>query len=185
MLEITVPAQEVWDDEKEEFVFSSAFKEWHLQLEHSLVSLSKWERKWHKPFFSKRDKTLPEIIDYIKCMTITKNVPSEVYDRISKSQTLIDQISAYIDDPMTATTFRNDPSKRGSREGITAELIYYWMISQGIPVEFEKWHINSLLTLIRVCNVKNSPGKKMSAADITRRNEALNKARRAKHHSNV
>lgn len=116
-------------------------------------------------------------------MTITKNVPSEVYDRISKSQTLIDQISAYIDDPMTATTFRNDPSKRGSREGITAELIYYWMISQGIPVEFEKWHINSLLTLIRVCNVKNSPGKKMSAADITRRNEALNKARRAKHHS--
>lgn len=136
-----------------------------------------------KPFFSKRDKTLPEIIDYIKCMTITKNVPSEVYDRISKSQTLIDQISAYIDDPMTATTFRNDPSKRGSREGITAELIYYWMISQGIPVEFEKWHINSLLTLIRVCNVKNSPGKKMSAADITRRNEALNKARRAKHHS--
>lgn len=119
----------------------------------------------------------------IKCMTITKNVPSEVYDRISKSQTLIDQISAYIDDPMTATTFRNDPSKRGSREVITAELIYYWMISQGIPVEFEKWHINSLLTLIRVCNVKNSPGKKMSAADITRRNEALNKARRAKHHS--
>lgn len=92
-------------------------------------------------------------------MTITKNVPSEVYDRISKSQTLIDRISAYIDDPMTATTFRNDPSKRGSREGITAELIYYWMISQGIPVEFEKWHINSLLTLIRVCNVKNSPGK--------------------------
>lgn len=116
-------------------------------------------------------------------MTITKNVPSEVYDRISKSQTLIDQISAYIDDPMTATTFRNDPSKRGSREVITAELIYYWMFSQGIPVEFEKWHINSLLTLIRVCNVKNSPGKKMSAADITRRNEALNKARRAKHHS--
>ncbi|MBT9803477.1 hypothetical protein [Blautia sp. MCC269] len=183
MLEITVPAEEVWDDEKEEFVSSSVFREWHLQLEHSLVSLSKWERKWHKPFFSKKDKTLPEIIDYIKCMTITKSVPPEVYDRISKNQKLIDTISNYIDDPMTATTFHNESSKHTSREIITAELIYYWMISYGIPVEFEKWHINSLLTLIRVCNIKNSPGKKLSAAEITRRNEALNKARRARHHS--
>ena len=116
-------------------------------------------------------------------MTITKNVPPNVYDRISKSQILIDQISAYIDDPMTATTFSNDSSKRSGRETITAELIYYWMISQGIPVEFEKWHINSLLTLIRVCNIKNSPGKKMSASEIARRNAALNEARRKKHHS--
>lgn len=183
MLEITVPAEEVWDDEKEEFVSSPIFREWHLQLEHSLVSLSKWERKWHKPFFSKKDKSLAEIIDYIKCMTITKNVPPNVYDRISKNQILIDQISAYIDDPMTATTFSNDSSKRSGRETITAELIYYWMISQGIPVEFEKWHINSLLTLIRVCNIKNSPGKKMSASETARRNAALNEARRKKHHS--
>lgn len=183
MLEVTVPAVEMWDDETGEFVSSTEFKEWHLQLEHSLISLSKWEAKWHKPFFSKKDKTLAEIIDYIKCMTITENVPQEVYERISHDSKIIEDISNYINDPMTATTFRKEPARKGTNEMITSELIYYWMIAQGIPAEFDRWHINRLLTLIRVCNAKNSPGKKMSSSAVTRRNEALNKARRAKYHS--
>ena len=173
MLRITIPATELWDEKREEFI--TVAKEQTLQLEHSLVSISKWESNWCKPFMSKEAKTLEETIDYIKCMTITQNVSDETYDRLTNSN--IDKVSKYISAPMTATTFHN--SNQGtSREIITSELIYYWMISMNIPMECQKWHLNRLLTLIRVCNVKNSPPKKMSKGDIMRRNAALNAARR-------
>ena len=174
MLVITVPAIEGFDDEKQEFVILA--KEQTLQLEHSLVSLSKWESKWCKAFLSKGEKTLEETIDYIKCMTITQNVNPDVYDRLSRSN--IEDINNYIDSPMTATTFHTDTQKGRGSETITSELIYYWMISLNIPMECQKWHLNRLLTLIRVCNVKNAPPKKMNKGDIMRRNAALNAARR-------
>lgn len=175
MLQITIPAIESWDEQKEEFITTA--KEQTLQLEHSLVSISKWESKWQKPFLSKTEKTYEEIMDYIKCMTITQNVNPKTYERLSVSN--INAINDYIDAPMTATVF-NDKSRSTSREIITSELIYYWMISYNIPMECQKWHINRLLTLIRVCTIKNTPPKKMSSREIANRYASLNASRRKK-----
>lgn len=173
MLKITIPGSELYDEASGEFVTT---KEQTLQLEHSLISLSKWESKWHKPFLSKEQKTDEEIRDYIRCMTITPNVSPEVYLFIPKS--IMSQIDAYLEDSMTATWFNEKKKNAVNREVITAEIIYYWMISLNIPFECEKWHLNRLFTLIEVCNVKNAPPKKMNKKDIYSRNRALNAARR-------
>lgn len=175
MLKITVPGLELYDESKNEFI---NYKDQILQLEHSLVSISKWEAKWHKPFLSDEDKTLEEIIDYIKCMTITQNVKSDVYDRLTSDN--IQTINDYIQDSMTATTFSDDKKKTGKKEIVTSEVIYYWMVTYNIPMECQKWHLNRLLTLVKVCTIKNSPPKKMSNSEIISRNKALNAARRKK-----
>lgn len=176
MLQIVIPASSrLWDERIEEFV---SFPEQVLELEHSLVSLSKWESKWCKPFLSKDEKTFDETIDYIRCMTLTENVDPDVYLRLTQENII--QINSYIEAPMTATTFRKDSNGKNSREQTTAELIYYWMIALNIPFECQYWHLNKLLTLIRVCNAKNSPPKKMSRSEIMNQNRALNEARRAK-----
>ena len=179
MLPITIPiGREKWDPEKQEFVYPETKT---IHLEHSLVSLSKWESKWCKPFFSKQEKTVEETIDYIKIMTLTQHVDPEVYNYLTPEN--VKQINDYIEAPMTATTFSKDEKGKSSREIITSELIYYWMITLGIPFECQKWHINRLLTLIRVCNVKNQPPKKMSKRDIMSRNAALNAANRKRFNS--
>ena len=173
MLLLTIPPIEMFNEKTSEFVYS---KETKISLEHSLVSLSKWESRWNKPFLSKDNKTLEETIDYIRCMTITQNVDPEVYFRLTDEN--INTINKYIESPMTATTFSDNG--HSSREIITSELIYYWMISLNITMERQKWHLNRLLTLIRVCNIKNAPAKKMSRREIMNRNAALNAARRKK-----
>lgn len=173
---------EQWDEIKEEFI-PPKFQT--IQLEHSLVSLSKWEAKWHKPFLSKTDKTPEETEDYVRCMTLTQNVDPEIYKHLSAEN--IRSVNEYIKDPMTATWFSEDRTKskgkKNSGEQITAELIYYWMITLNIPLECQKWHLNRLLTLIRVCNVKNQPSKKMSKKDTIARYAALNAARRKQFNS--
>lgn len=180
MLEITIPARDFFDEQKEEFITT---KETVLKLEHSLVSISKWESKWCKPFLDKRTKkTREQTIDYIKFMTMTQNVDPLVYEYLDNET--VNKINEYIEAPMTATIFSDIEKKAGGSEIITSELIYYWMISLQIPVEFQKWHLNRLLTLIRVCNVKNSPSKKMTRGEILRRNKALNDARKAQLHTN-
>lgn len=180
MLKIIVPSSELWDEEKQEFVYG---KEQTLILEHSLVSLSKWESKWNKAFLKKEDKTTEETIDYVRCMTVNQNVDPEVYYRLSQKN--IDDINDYIAAPMTATHIpSNDSKKRGfNRETVTSELIYYWMIALNIPFECQKWHLNRLLTLIEVCNIKSQPAKKMSKREIASRNAALNEARKRKLHT--
>ena len=178
MLTITIPAAELFDEKTQTFFTT---KEQTLQLEHSLVSLSKWEAKWCKPFLSKDNKTLEETVDYIKCMTITQNVDPNVYMYLNRTN--IADINKYIEAPMTATTFRNENQKGHGREVITSELIYYWMISLNIPMECQKWHLNRLLTLIRVCNVKNTPPKKRGRKDIANEYAALNAARRKQFNS--
>lgn len=175
MLELTLPALEQWDEQKEEFVtFKKALT---LQFEHSLISLSKWESKYCKPFLGRADKTDSEILDYIKFMTLTQNVKDEVYERLLLTKGAIETIQKYIDAPMTATTFSNEGPSKGNSEQITAELIYYWMIAFQIPSEYQKWHLNRLLTLIRVCEIKNRPPKKMKPQDVNARNAALNAER--------
>ena len=173
-LTITIPESEWWDEQNEEFVYT---KQQKLVLEHSLVSLSKWESEHHKPFLSKEPMTLQETLDYIRCMTITQNVDPKVYRLIDDAT--IAKVNSYIEDSMTATWFNEDNKKKGGKsERITAEIIYYWMTALQIPQEYQKWHLNRLLTLVRVCNVKNQPPKKKSRREIMSRNAALNASRR-------
>lgn len=173
MLQIIIPSVELWDERNQVFLCT---KETKLQLEHSLVSIAKWESKWNKPFLTNKKKTYKETIDYIRCMTMTQNVKPEIYNLLTESN--ISDIEEYINAPMTATTFSEEENKKKNRDVITAEIIYWWMISLNIPIEFQKWHLNRLLTLIRVCNIKNQPPKKMNKREVFRRNSELNKARR-------
>ena len=173
MLQITVPGIELYDEKNEEFIY---LKERTLQLEHSLVSISKWESKWCKPFISKTDKTQEEVMDYVRCMTITQNVEPDVYKRLTTQN--YEEIENYINAPMTATTFKEGRLGKKGSGVVTNEIIYYWMVALNIPSAYEKWHLNRLLTLIRVCNEKNAPAKKMSKSEIMKNNAALNAARR-------
>ena len=177
MLQITVPSQEYWDSVNQRFVYT---KEQTLQLEHSLVSLSKWESKWNKSFLHAQDKTDEETLDYIRCMTITQNVKPEVYSRLSADN--IKDITEYINAPMTATTFGKDNNGKRNRKIITAEVIYSWMVALNVPPQYEKWHLNKLITLIRVIEEQNNP-KKMSKKDIYSRNAQMNARNRAKYKS--
>lgn len=178
MLQLIIPDLEIFNDSNNEFI---NIRGQTIQIEHSLVSISKWESKHNKPFLTKDDKTVKETIDYIRCMTITQNVRPEVYNNITNDN--IELVSRYISLPMTATTF-NDINKGGSREIITSEIIYYWMIAYNIPFECQKWHLNRLLTLIRVCSNKNEKPKKMSRGEIMSRNRELNSKRRQQLRSN-
>ena len=179
MLRITIPGVEQWDEVKQEFVYT---KEQTLSLEHSLVSVSKWEAKWHKPFLSKSDKTIEETIDYVRCMTLTQNVDSQIYNYLTNDN--ISQVNQYIAEPMTATWIQEEKGKpTPMRKQITSELIYYWMITLNIPMECQKWHLNRLLMLIRVCNAENKPRKKRSNREILRDNARINAERRKRWNS--
>lgn len=175
MLEIVIPGKELFDEVREEFIYTKACE---IRLEHSLVSLSKWEAKHRKPFLSARNElTRDEMIDYIRCMTITQNVPEDAYYSLSDTQ--IKKVFEYVDEPMTATWFSNNKTQSSpSREVVTSEIIYYWMTAHEIDWKAEKWHLNRLLTLIRVCNAKNGNSGKMSKRDIMKQNQEINAARR-------
>lgn len=174
MLLITIPENEFFDDETQRFIKT---KKQTLQLEHSLVSLYKWESKWKKPFLKKDYKmTNEEARDYIRCMTITQNVNPLVYNAITNS--IVDQVNKYIEDPMTATWFKEEKHKKANNEIITAEVIYSWMIDLNIPFKCETWHLNKLLTLVRVCNARHAPPKKTNAKEWASERRAINAARR-------
>lgn len=174
MLQITIPEREYYDERIQEFVY---IKQQTLSLEHSLLSIKKWESKWKKPFLGKDPKTFEESIDYVRCMTLNQNVNPSVYYNLSAEN--MRKINDYLDDPMTATWFNDQKgNKKTNGPVVTAELIYYWMVSFRIPFECQKWHLNSLLTLIHICEIKNAPSKKMKKKDVLARNKALNDARR-------
>lgn len=180
MLKITIPDTEAYDPRTNEFI---NVKHQTISLEHSLVSISKWESKWHKPYLDKRyEKTREEALDYIRCMTLTQNVDPLVYRCIPDSE--VKKIIEYINDPMTATWFLDEEQSKGkSQPIITSEIIYYWMVGYQIPFECQKWHLNRLITLIKVCDEKNKKPKKMNKNERYARNNKLNKARRARGHT--
>lgn len=185
MLTVKIPEQpemELYDSSRGEFIVLPRVKEQTLTLEHSLISVSLWEAKWKIPFLKNEAKTTEQTLDYIRCMTINKNVDPEVYRRLPADA--IKQIQSYIDDPMTATTFRDTHEKKSSKKIITSEEIYWEMVALNIPSEYEKWHLNRLLTLIKICAIKNQPPKKMSKREIFERNKAWNEKRRQELHSN-
>ena len=174
MLQIIIPSVEYWDEINNRFITT---KEQTIQLEHSLISIAKWEAKHKIVFLSKHTKkTNEQTLDYIRCMTITQNVDPIVYFNLSEENLRI--IDEYITDPHTATTFSHDPKGGGNRDVLSAELLYYYMIAHNIPLEFQKWHLNRLITLIRVCSMKNESPKKRSRNELLSRNAALNAARR-------
>jgi hypothetical protein len=174
VLTIEVVTEETFDDETSTFSPGEIF---FLQMEHSLVSLSKWESKYEKPFLSDTKKTTEEVIGYIKAMVLTPDVPDHVYDKLSQTNLL--QINEYIEAKMTATWFNELKQMPKSREVITAELIYYWMITLNIPFECQHWHLNRLFTLIRIFSIKNAKPKKMTRSEILAHNRALNAQRKA------
>ena len=173
MLTLVIPMGEAFDDDKQEFI---PIDETTLHLEHSLVSLSKWEIEFEKPFLETGDKTSEEILSYINYMILDTEFPPEVFSHFTKEH--MDAINAYITAPMTATWFQEEQKKAGLPETITNELIYYWMVALTIPFECQYWHLNRLLTLIRVCNIKNEPPKELSPAELAARNRALNEQRK-------
>jgi len=168
VLRLHVTTAEDYVEATQEFVAKSSVV---LELEHSLVSVSKWESKWEIPFLSSEDKTEEQILDYVRMMYLGEDFPDQVVPKMTRAH--FDSINDYINKKMTATWFRNEPSGP-SREIVTAELIYYWMIALSIPFECQHWHLSRLLTLIRVCNIKNNPEKKgvrQSMADRRRLNQ--------------
>lgn len=188
MLKIKIPDQpeeQLWDEAKEEFVYRKGTKGCELVLEHSLLSVSKWESIWCKPFLDTKDRSVEETLSYIECMTVTPtNVDPEVYKRIPQSE--FEKVNNYINNPSTATTIGGSKGGRSrSSEITTSELIYYWMTACNIPFECQKWHLNRLLTLIRICEIKNDPKgqKKMSSNEIRKDYDKLNEARRKAMHS--
>ena len=176
MLNLTIRFPDLWDERKEEFICRKPIT---IALEHSLVSVSKWEAKWHKPFLADDKKSAEETLDYIRCMTITQNVGDDVYDALTEEN--IRAVSDYIEDPMTATWFTERNRPQPSSTVVTSELIYYWMVAFNIPFECQKWHLNRLMTLVRICENKNAKQQKMSKQDILKQQHALNEARRAKY----
>ena len=179
MLSINIKSRELFDERTSEFI---TVKGGTLKLEHSLVSISKWESKWKIPFLSKEKKTNEQIDDYIRCMSVNGDPDPILIASISSEDK--NRIIDYIEEKQTATWFTNLDDKRNTQSDIiTSELIYYWMIEYQIPHEYEKWHLSRLLTLIEICNRKNSTPKKMSQAEIMARNKALNAERKARLHS--
>ncbi len=173
MLKIVVPESEQFDSATETFIYT---KKQVLSLEHSLVSVSKWEAKWNKPYFSRKPRTWDESVDYVRCMTLTQNVNPNVYTAITPD--IFRRVSAYIEAPMTATTFPKTGKRNTNREIVTSEVIYYWMVCYGIPFECQKWHLNRLLTLIQIYNVKSQKPQKMPLSEVVSRNRALNAMRK-------
>lgn len=186
MLKLEVPAREMYDYRTEEFI---TIKPVSLKLEHSLLSVSKWESIYHKCFLDTMSEensngiSPAEFRDYVRCMTVNDNVPPLVYECLTSEE--LEKISEYIADPMSATTINRHGPKKARRGGdkMTSEMIYYYMIASDIPFECQKWHLNRLLKLITICGIKNAPAQKMSKRDIMARNMALNAQRRAKYHT--
>lgn len=182
MLSITIPPFSFFDERTEEFIEFD--KPTHLQLEHSLLSISKWESKWHKPFIGNSltpPKTNEELIDYIRCMTLTQKIDPQVYLGINND--VLQKVTAYIEDSMTATTFSDEHNKKFNSEIITAEIIYYWMVALKIPFECQKWHLNKLIALIKVVSLKQQPPKKIPKGEYAKKRRGLNAARKKKYHT--
>ena len=173
MLELSVKGREYYNEITNEFIEIPTCV---LKLEHSLASLSEWESKWNKPFISDKPRTIEETIDYIKCMTLNRDsVHPLIYNSLTQSD--LDMIYTYMDSTQTATWFNERKGVPPNRDIITAEIIYYWMVSFRIPFECQYWHLNKLITLIRVCDIKNKPPKKMSKQEAARQRMALNNKR--------
>lgn len=177
MLPITIAGGELFDEVRRKFI---TVKPVTLQLEHSLISISKWESKWKKAFLSRAQRSSEEFQDYVRCMTMNAGVDPNVY--LFLTQEHYADIQAYIDDRMSATIFRGETRQQGTPKARTSEQIYGAMVLLGIPFECQKWHLNRLLNLIHECEVLQNGGK-MNRKDSAKYMREMNAARRARHRS--
>lgn len=185
MLTVTIPARpelELWDEEDRVFVTVPATDEYVLEMEHSLASIATWESKWKMAFLSKTNVLNEEqSLDYIKCMTLTKNVPDIIYHRIPEN--VFEQIMSYINDSKTATALPKIGDQRPNRETVTSELIFYWMSALNLPTEYQHWHLSRLMTLIELTSIKNTPPKKIGKKSLARQYAEMNAARRKQYNT--
>lgn len=185
MLKVTIPARkaiELWDEDAQEFIEIPAMEEQELELEHSLVSLARWESKWKVAFLSKNNNiTEEQSIDYIRCMTLTPNVPDDVYYNIPED--VFNEIIEYINESKTATVLPKRPNGGSNRETVTSELIYYWMIALNVPPEYQYWHLSRLMALLEIVSIKNTPPKKMGKRSLARQYADMNAARRKQYNT--
>lgn len=179
MLEITTIEDEFYDSRTNKFIHIPACT---LTLEHSLISLAKWESKWHIPYFDNNvQKTSAQELDYIRCMVIGNLKSEYVLQALSINNIL--EIRDYIKNPMTATTFQKKARGKVKKEVTTAETLYAHMFSHGVSIECQKWHLNRLLTLLRVCDLQNAPREKMTKKQTAQWNAEQNAARKAKYNT--
>ena len=176
MFELTIGATEHFNQETSEFEMLNGVT---IELEHSLFALSKWESKFEIPFLNNDNLTDEQMMYYIQCMTITKNVDPKLYGSLSEANIIT--VNEYLNKKHTATWFSehgNGPGRRTSNEIVTSELIYFWLTACQIPFECEHWNLKRLLTLIQVCNEKNKPQKKMDRKTMMNKHRSVNASRR-------
>lgn len=179
MLSINIPETELFDEETDSFI---KIKAQSLNLEHSLISVSKWETIHCKPFLTKNKKTPDEVRDYIRCMIINAPKGQDVVKAFTPKE--INEVIDYINKKKTATTVTFFSKKtKASNETITSELIYYWMFSAGISIECEKWPLDRLFALIKIFSAKNAPKQKGVNHEYNKMQHDLNAQRRAALHS--
>ena len=179
MISFVISPEELWDHKNEVFVHKAPVM---IHLEHSLRAISKWEARYCKPFIGKKEWTASEMLDYVRCMCLDDSIDPAVFLSLSAKQ--MEAVQAYIDLPMTATWFSNNEQRVGNRgSAVTSELIYFWMSSYGIDWQAQDWHLNRLMTLIRICSEKNKPPKKMPKGAAAARQRALNAKRLKKSHT--
>lgn len=179
MLTITILGDEHYNEVTNEFSHHGNVV---LEFEHSLVSVSKWESKFIKPFLTDDPKTAEEMLYYIECMILTKDYPSNILDALT--QTNVREINEYIASPQSGTVFKETKQYRKNPEQISAELIYYWLVAYKIPFECETWHLNRLFALIRICSIKNDTGNKKSPREQAQSNAQLNEERKRQFNTN-
>lgn len=177
MLEITVPENEIYNSTTNTFVTVPSCV---ITLEHSLISVAKWESKWRIPYLSAKKRTGRQELDYIRCMAVGPVKDKHVFEVLSAEN--ISQIREYIDEPMTATTFTKS-ERPASKDVVTSEVLYCRMFANNIPMECQKWHLNRLLTLIRVCDASAGPRQKMTKRQTATRYAEQNALRRAKYNT--
>lgn len=175
MLKIIVPSMDLFNEEDNTF---TTVPETIIELEHSLLAMSKWESKFQVPFLGSSPKTNQEMLEYVRLMIVTPNYPENILSRLTSEN--YDSIKEYIESSQSATTFSNRSKAKGKPEIITSELIYYWMVAFTIPFECESWNLNRLFALIRICDIKNSKPKPMTQRELAERNRSINEQRKAK-----
>ena len=177
VLKILIPGKEDWDEANQCFIYS---KDTVLNLKHSLVSIAKWETNWNISFldkFGKKETTVEQVLDYIRCMTINQNIDPNVYKCLTNKN--VEDVFTYIGSSMTATTF-SDHLKPGRKRIVTSELVYSWMIDFGVPFQCEKWPFDRLITLLRVCEAEHREHKKGSTSSAMKRNRDIKQRNRAR-----
>lgn len=178
---------ELFDEETNTFLHPVGKK---LHLEHSLLSISKWEAEWEIPFLN-TDKTSEQSLSYIKCCVLDDDFDELLLNTLSDKNIL--DFNAYLSKGMTAKKIidlRSSLSQKrksrrpASQKALTSEDIYYSMIQFHVWKECEEWPLQRLLSLLQLCSLKSNSTGEMSKSDQAKFYREENARRKAKYHTN-